>query len=173
MIKTFLCFYNESWGPTIIFRREVVKERYPLLPIGEDTYFTVKTSLRYRVANIPEILYRYRVHARSATRSINNYAHRKQVFKELLVLRIGFLPTDEQIDAHLTWRYGLKGNTDGSRIANQLKWIIYALVHGKYTRNERIILAVGCILGSVKPILRSIAIIDSAGKKYKSIRGWM
>jgi glycosyltransferase involved in cell wall biosynthesis len=156
ILKSILCFYDEPWGATIIFRRNAVKDRYIQSAFGADTLFTTKVALRHRVSNIPKILYRYRVHSASATRSTDHYPFLKGVFQELLPLRLGFIPNEQQIDTHLIWRFGSHAMGKNVSLLVQIRWLILVLTKGKYSWKERIVLATLCVLKTTVKALRSV-----------------
>ncbi len=140
MIKALLFFRREFWHPSLIFRRMVVKEKYPAMPTWEDVHFGVRVSLHHPVANLPKILYRYRVHDNSTTFQSFNLQNVIDLYSALLSLRLGFIPTSTQIHTHVAWTMNLKTVS----IITKLRWLAYVLMHGKYTWYERFILATWC-----------------------------
>lgn len=138
MIKTLLFFHSEFWGPTIIFRRNTIKERYPNLSSAEDTYFCIEVCIKHRVANLAKVLYHYRVQGTSITAKIKRVPNYKRVMQDIFPLHVGFTPTDEQMDAHLAWL----GDVEGVSFTRQFKWLVYVLRHGKYKWHQRCIIAV-------------------------------
>ncbi len=150
MIKALLFFHLEPHGPSIMFRKAMVTEKYPALKIGTDTHFIDRICLRCRVATVPKILYRYRMHPNSTTHTTDVIPYRKKILQELMPLRLGFVPTPEQIDTHAAWRWDLT-EVEGVPISAMRKWrwIAYVLIHGKYKWYEMVILAGWCAIYTI------------------------
>ena len=141
-IKALLFFRKEFVQPAVIFRRETIKEKYPATASAEDVHFCIAAALKYKAANLPKILYRYRVHDDSITFHIDGAENYKRVCTELLPLCLGFVPTPDQVTTHVAWTHDLR---EISTLA-KLRWILYALIHGKYTWHDRLILGSWCII---------------------------
>ncbi len=138
LIKSTALFRVIGLGPTIIFRRNSVKERYPTqFKRSEDTYFFILLALRYRVAMLPRILYHYRVRGDSLSQRTDPQ-YIKAIYPGLLEEGLGFTPSQQQIDAHFSWQCGLCG-------LQQWRWILYVLAHARYKLHERLILEVGAL----------------------------
>jgi glycosyltransferase involved in cell wall biosynthesis len=127
---------------TIMFRREAIPYRYPTwFERSEDTYFCMQLLLAHRVYNIPSVLYKYRCHPQSLTARIP-LARKHAIFPDLFELWHGFTPTQEQLNAHLSWTANLKL----ASIQQQIRWLSFFIAHARYDTGHRILLVLCCLV---------------------------
>lgn len=113
IIKTLIvlryCFCNA----TIMFRRHLLgKYTYPPLKYGCDTHFVDCIALENRVANLPEVLYRYRIHTDSITWNTDREHWQRMLFDDLIRKKFHFIPTQSDTEAHLAFvNRNFKNNT--------------------------------------------------------------
>lgn len=137
LITATLLFRSHFIGATIIFRKNLVTERYPAMPYGEDSSFCQHVALRLTVANIPEALYRQRVHHASQSFTVPRTPYLRQMWAECAPRRLGFIPTPRQIDAIMDWN----GQAEVKDWKNRCRFALHALCCGTYPGRERAVLA--------------------------------
>lgn len=74
LIKKSLPYKSQFHGPTIFFRREILKDTHGLFRYfkwGEDIDFTCRVVEKFRSVNLDIPLYNYRIHERSITKSLD------------------------------------------------------------------------------------------------------
>lgn len=111
-LKAALLFATPFVHPSVMLRRSILEEhglRYPEgYETAEDYRLWCEMAAVTDLATIPEVLLRYRVSMASVTggvlldrsRSMRRREVLKRIWKEFIEKTIGFLPDDDQIEAH-------------------------------------------------------------------------
>jgi len=113
-IRAKLLFGSCVWHPTTMYRKEVISIYAggydPSLPPAEDYDLWARLSMKssVRFANLPEILFRYRIYR--VADEYKKYSELKQQMANLvrrkLLRNIGLLPTDKEFSAHFDLAMG-------------------------------------------------------------------
>ena len=112
---------------TIILRRAAITERYAThFARSEDAHFCNRITMRHRVANIPRVLYHYRIHETSLSQRVPS-SGQKPVLHALIEEFYGFTPNEAQLDALLS----LRGVSQEAGLRQQAAWVWFWLRHGR------------------------------------------
>lgn len=112
-IRSRLIFESAIVHASVMMRKESI-ERYHLFYDdsylnAEDYELWVRCSKFMRLANIPEVLYLYRMHTRQITKQEKLVSEESALrIRKRQIENLGILPTAEEIDMHLalsTWQF--------------------------------------------------------------------
>jgi len=125
-IRVKLLFQNCFAHSAMMLRRKVLDEmsyRVTFYP-SEDYDLWVRISRKYKLANLPEVLLKYRIHTQSISQTQNQKQHTsvlKIIEEQLAILQI--FPSQNQLDTHLQLAH-LEKNIDFERLKTWLE-ILY------------------------------------------------